>query len=361
MTEQHSDDSQKTQANKPGAVMVKPTNHSNSRDRIEQEAALLAKPIQSNTLASIRCSFRRPRSQGLLFGRRSRPNDCSTRTAPQRRHLSTISPSHPRPTQPLMIDILSCSPVDDSPVHILGLESSCIAASTTSLILGVVGIHWPARRCPANLMQAVALALSLVPVAWKDWTQPEPDVSPSTLDLTEVSLDSDEVMLNTSILPQQPARSWNALLLNPQTPTVRHNIQCAADSEKYEDVIAQSMPILDPCSDSAHALSLPSACPLTTLGLACVDGCSFEAYTILVDKFLTHTCTSTYLPLVTLTAIPDTKTERDDSESDEKRRLAEAAQSNAVWGKDVCGASDSAETRSSVVGAELVVAKRNVG
>ncbi|KAK2943944.1 hypothetical protein BLNAU_21147 [Blattamonas nauphoetae] len=50
-----------------------------------------------------------------------------------------------------------------------------------------------------------------------------------------------------------------------------------ADSEGSEDVVAEFMANIDPCSVHPDFLPLPSASPLTSLGVACACGCSFEA------------------------------------------------------------------------------------
>ncbi|KAK2943375.1 hypothetical protein BLNAU_21685 [Blattamonas nauphoetae] len=56
-----------------------------------------------------------------------------------------------------------------------------------------------------------------------------------------------------------------------------------ADYEGWEDVVPQFMTNHDPCSVPPDALPLPSATPLTSLGVACACGCSFEAQAMLAS------------------------------------------------------------------------------
>ncbi|KAK2940386.1 hypothetical protein BLNAU_21706 [Blattamonas nauphoetae] len=89
------------------------------------------------------------------------------------------------------------------------------------------------------------------------------------------------------------------------------------------------MAILEPCPVTTHTLPLASAPPSPH---------SLWRELRLTASKSTHTeariCTSSSLsPLVTLPAMPDTGTERDGSESDRTRRIAEAAHSHTVWGK----------------------------
>ncbi|KAK2948743.1 hypothetical protein BLNAU_16381 [Blattamonas nauphoetae] len=55
------------------------------------------------------------------------------------------------------------------------------------------------------------------------------------------------------------------------------------DSEASEDVLAEFTAVLDPCSVVTVLLALPSASPLTTLGVVRAGGCLFEAQAILAS------------------------------------------------------------------------------
>ncbi|KAK2950733.1 hypothetical protein BLNAU_14404 [Blattamonas nauphoetae] len=74
-----------------------------------------------------------------------------------------------------------------------------------------------------------------------------------------------------------------SLTPNSGSPSPQEADTSKDDSEGSEDVISKFMAVLDLSSIATNALPLPSASPLTTLGVARAGGCSFEAQAMLAS------------------------------------------------------------------------------
>ncbi|KAK2960171.1 hypothetical protein BLNAU_4724 [Blattamonas nauphoetae] len=236
-----------------------------------------------------------PSDSPLPLHHHPHPPTPSASPSPPTPPTPSASPSPPTPSlSPLPLPHHPHPPTPSAslPTHTLPLPCACPSPPTPSLSL-----------CLSLPTHTLPLPLPLPP-------HPHPP-TPVCLSLTTHTLR----LPSASPSPPTPSHSPLPLPHHPHPPTP----------------LCLSLTI--------HTLPLPSASPLTTLAVACAAHRSFKVHP--------PTPAYSFLPM------PDTETESDDSERDEKRCLAEAGRGRAVWGKCCVWCFDSAETSASVVGLVL--------